>query len=66
MPDGYAHGFYVVSESAHVVYAVSEKFNQKRETGFDAFDKEIGIEWPELDVVRSLKDRRAKPFSEVV
>ena len=66
VPDGYAHGFYVVSESAHVVYAVSEKFNQKREGGFDAFDKEIGIEWPELEVIRSLKDRRAKPFSEVV
>ncbi len=66
IPDGYAHGFYVVSDSAHVIYAVNEKFNQKREEEFDAFDKEIAIAWPTLEVIRSLKDRRAKSFSEVI
>lgn len=66
VPDGYAHGFLVLSEQAHVMYAVSEKYNQKKEAGFDAFDKEIKIKWPESKVIRSLKDRRAKSFKEVI
>jgi dTDP-4-dehydrorhamnose 3,5-epimerase len=66
VPDGYAHGFYVVSDVAHVIYAVDEKYNQKKEEGFDAFDKEIAILWPSSEVIRSLKDRRAKSFLEVI
>ena len=66
VPDGYAHGFFVVSDTAHVVYAVSERYNPKLEAGFDAFDKSLNIEWPETEVIQSFKDKKAPSFKEVV
>ena len=66
VPEGFAHGFYVVSDTAHVVYAVSERYNAKQEGGFSPFDKEIGIKWPTTEVIQSLKDKRAPAFKEVI
>jgi dTDP-4-dehydrorhamnose 3,5-epimerase len=66
IPEGYAHGFFVVSDTAHVVYAVSERYNPKLEAGFDAFDKDIKIDWPEKTVIQSFKDKKAPSFKEVI
>lgn len=66
IPEGFAHGFYVVSDTAHVVYAVSDRHNPKLEGEFSPFDKKIGIKWPEKEVIQSLKDKRAKAFKEVI
>lgn len=66
IPDGYAHGFYVLSDTAHVVYVVSERYNPKLEAGFDPFDKDIKIDWPQSEVIQSFKDKKAPSFKEVI
>lgn len=44
IPKGYAHGYYVVSDSALVCYAVDEYRNQSTETTLPWHG--YGIEWP--------------------
>jgi dTDP-4-dehydrorhamnose 3,5-epimerase len=45
-PDGFAHGFCVISELADVVYGCSDYYDPERESGFAYDDPEVGIEWP--------------------
>jgi dTDP-4-dehydrorhamnose 3,5-epimerase len=46
-PDGFAHGFCVVSELADVVYKTSSYWDPELEAGFAYDDPEVGISWPE-------------------
>jgi dTDP-4-dehydrorhamnose 3,5-epimerase len=45
-PDGFAHGFCVLSEVADVVYMTSAYYDPARESGFAYNDPDVGIEWP--------------------
>ncbi|GMR59928.1 hypothetical protein PMAYCL1PPCAC_30123, partial [Pristionchus mayeri] len=66
VPDGFLHGFQVVSkEGAHVVYKCSGVFNSKTEFGIDPFDSTLSIEWPESDPAKCIiseRDRKHPPF----
>jgi dTDP-4-dehydrorhamnose 3,5-epimerase len=46
VPDGFAHGFCVLSEVADVVYKVSSYYDPAAEGGFKFDDPAVGIEWP--------------------
>ncbi len=46
VPDGFAHGFCVLSEVADVAYKVSSYYDAAAEGGFRFDDPEVGIEWP--------------------
>ena len=46
VPDGFAHGFCVLSELADVTYKVSSYYDAATEGGFRFDDPEVGIEWP--------------------
>jgi dTDP-4-dehydrorhamnose 3,5-epimerase len=46
VPDGFAHGFCVVSDVADVVYKVSSYYDPAAEAGFRFDDPAVGIEWP--------------------
>jgi dTDP-4-dehydrorhamnose 3,5-epimerase len=46
VPDGFAHGFCVLSEFADVTYRVSSYYDPASESGFTFDDPEVGIEWP--------------------
>ena len=48
-PDGFAHGFCVLSEVADVVYMTSAYYDPARESGFAYNDPEVGIVWPAAD-----------------
>ncbi|MDR2539029.1 MAG: dTDP-4-dehydrorhamnose 3,5-epimerase [Chlamydiales bacterium] len=61
IPTGYAHGFCVISETAHVCYKVSSFFDPLEEKGFRYDDPDVGIEWPLSSVILSEKDRN-QPF----
>lgn len=65
VPDGFAHGFAVLSEVADVVYKVSTYYDPDAEVGFRFDDPEVGIEWPELELVVSDRDRQAPLLSEL-
>jgi len=65
IPIGFAHGFCVVSETAHVVYKVSTLYDPKHEKGFRFDDPQIGISWPIEAPMVSERDRLAPFFYEV-
>ncbi len=65
VPVGYAHGFFVVSETAHVCYKVSALYNPSEEKGFCFNDPAIGIVWPDLPSLISEKDRSSPWLEEV-
>lgn len=46
VPDGFAHGFCVLSEVADVAYKVSSYYDPALEAGFRFDDPVVGIEWP--------------------
>ena len=60
IPDGFAHGFCVVSELADVTYKISTYYDPARESGFAYDDPAVAIEWPaDVELIASDRDRRA-------
>jgi dTDP-4-dehydrorhamnose 3,5-epimerase len=64
-PNGFAHGFCVLSDVADVVYRCSAYHDPTRERGFRFDDPEVGIDWPELDFNTSERDAAAPLLSEL-
>jgi dTDP-4-dehydrorhamnose 3,5-epimerase len=64
-PDGFAHGFCVTSEVADVLYKCSTYYDPAAESGISYRDAEIGIEWPDVELVPSERDEAAPMLSEV-
>ncbi|MDQ6914373.1 MAG: dTDP-4-dehydrorhamnose 3,5-epimerase [Actinomycetota bacterium] len=66
VPDGFAHGFCVLSEEADVVYDCSTYYDPEIEGGFAYDDPEVGIAWPtDLELVASDRDRGAPRLAEI-
>ena len=66
VPDGFAHGFCVLSEVADVVYKVSSYYDPAAERGFRYDDPDVGIAWPaDLELMVSERDRTAPALSEL-
>lgn len=65
IPEGFAHGFCVLSESADVVYKCTEVYHPGDECGVLWSDPEIGIEWPVADPLVSEKDAILLPLGEI-
>ncbi len=60
IPDGFAHGFCVLSELADVTYKISSYYDPEAEMGFAFHDPEVGIEWPaDGELISSERDRAA-------
>ena len=67
IPPGFAHGFYVLSEWAEVIYKVTDYYAPEWEKTLLWNDPEIGIEWPLIEgkpPILSDKDARGKSLSE--
>jgi dTDP-4-dehydrorhamnose 3,5-epimerase len=65
-PDGFAHGFCVVSEVADVVYKTSAYWDPAIERGFAYDDPEVGVVWPEgIELIPSDRDRNAPALAEL-
>lgn len=67
VPEGFAHGFYVISDEAEFVYKCTDYYNPKAEHSLIWNDKTVGIEWP-LDGDPSLsgKDLAGKILNNAV
>jgi dTDP-4-dehydrorhamnose 3,5-epimerase len=66
VPDGFAHGFCVLSGTADVIYKCSAYYDPAAESGFRFDDPQVGIKWPEgLDFQTSERDRSAPLLSEL-
>jgi dTDP-4-dehydrorhamnose 3,5-epimerase len=46
VPEGFAHGFYVTSESAEFVYKCTDFYNPESEVSLLWNDPAIGVDWP--------------------
>jgi dTDP-4-dehydrorhamnose 3,5-epimerase len=67
IPPGFAHGFYVLSEWAEVVYKVTDYYAPQWERTLLWNDPQIGIQWPILpgqSLILSAKDQQGKLLSE--
>ena len=64
-PDGFAHGFCVTSEIADVVYKCSAYYDPSIESGFAYDDPEVGIEWPDVELLPSERDAGAPRLREM-
>jgi dTDP-4-dehydrorhamnose 3,5-epimerase len=58
IPEGFAHGFCVLSESAHVAYKCSDYYSPADEGGILWSDPAIGIDWPVKVPMLSDKDQQ--------
>lgn len=46
VPEGFAHGFYVLSDTAEFAYKCTDYYDPSSEAGIIWNDKTIGIQWP--------------------
>ena len=58
IPEGFAHGFCVLSEEADVLYKVSQEYSPEDENGIIWNDPEINITWPIDKPILQEKDSR--------
>ena len=66
-PDGFAHGFCVLSDVADVAYKTSTYYDPAAESGFSYADPAVGIEWPHAgDLVASARDQAAPTLAELM
>ena len=64
VPPGFAHGFYVISEEAEVIYKTTTYYAPEHERSLLWNDPLLNISWPEkASVVLSDKDRNAPMFA---
>jgi len=65
IPEGFAHGFCVLSDAATFVYQCTAPYDRTGDAGIRWNDADIGIDWPISAPLLSDKDARA-PFLEDV
>ncbi|QLR43850.1 dTDP-4-dehydrorhamnose 3,5-epimerase [Enterobacter sp. RHBSTW-00994] len=65
IPEGFAHGFYVLSESAEFIYKCTDYYNPKAEHSIIWNDSDLNIAWPIVEGTQLLlsdKDEKGMSF----
>ena len=67
VPEGFAHGFYVLTDEAEFTYKCTDYYNPKAEHSLIWNDETVGIEWPlEGEPSLSAKDLAGKILKDAV
>jgi dTDP-4-dehydrorhamnose 3,5-epimerase len=66
IPVGFAHGFCVLSEEAHVMYKVSSPYQPAYEKGFRWNDPDVNITWPIESPIVSDRDQNCPFFKDLI
>ena len=66
VPPGFAHGFCVLTERAHVEYKCTDFYDAAGEIGIIWNDPTLGIVWPIASPIVSDRDRRHPKLSELM
>ena len=66
IPEGFAHGFCVISDLAEFFYKCTAPYNPETEHTIRYDDPEIGISWPVEVPVLSEKDKNAFSLSDAI
>ena len=67
IPEGFAHGFLVLSDEAEFAYKCTDFYHPGDEGGLLWSDPEIGVKWPVeegMNLIISEKDQKWKGLSE--
>ncbi len=60
IPEGFLHGFQVITESADVYYKITSGYDPESELSVNPFDKFLNVRWPNRDLaIISERDRMA-------
>ena len=66
IPEGFAHGFVVLSDEAEILYKTSGEYAPKSDRGILWCDKDINIDWEiDFEPILSEKDTRQPSLREV-
>ncbi len=65
IPEGFAHGFAVLSERATFTYLCTETYDREADTAIRWDDPRLAIDWPVATPVLSDKDARAPLLGDV-
>ena len=66
VPEGFAHGFYVMTDSAEFVYKCTDYYHPESEVSVRWDDADIGIKWPIMagtEPQLSVKDEQGLSFN---
>jgi dTDP-4-dehydrorhamnose 3,5-epimerase len=64
IPEGFAHGFLTLSDTAEFLYKTTDFYSKEHEQAIMWNDEIIGIDWPMKEVSLSSKDSVAVSFKE--
>lgn len=64
IPEGFGHGFVVLSESAEFLYKTTDYWAPEHERTIRWDDPDLAIDWPVREPTLSAKDRVGTPFRE--
>ncbi len=62
IPEGFAHGYCVLSDEADIFYKVNREYSPEYDSGFIWNDPEINIKWPIDKPIISEKDQKLPSF----
>ena len=62
IPEGFAHGFLTLSDTAEFLYKTTNFYSLEHERSISWNDPNIGINWPDINIVLSSKDKAASTF----
>lgn len=67
IPEGFAHGFVVLSDEAELIYKASAEFNPDADSGVLWCDKDINIDWNiDFEPILSEKDKVQPKLKELI
>lgn len=64
VPEGFAHGFVVLSDEADVVYKVNSEYSPEHEAGILWNDPQVNIKWPIDKPIMISKDLQLPPLKD--
>ena len=67
IPEGFAHGFLTLSDTAESLYKTTNYYSPEHEEAIVWNDPDLNIQWPQVGaVILSPKDEKAKRFSDIL
>ena len=65
IPEGFAHGYCVLSDTATIIYKCTDFYNPNAEKTIIWNDSDINIQWPSAKFIISDKDKLGKKLKEL-